>query len=25
MFFWTVLNSFNKQHFLRDHGYWQTY
>ena len=25
MFFWTVLNSFNKRHFLRDHGYWQTY
>jgi glycosyltransferase involved in cell wall biosynthesis len=25
MFFWTVLNSFNKQHFLRDHGYWQSY
>ena len=25
MFFWTVLNSFNKRHFMRDHGYWQTY
>jgi len=25
MFFWTVLNSFNKRHFLHDHGYWQTY
>ncbi len=25
MFFWTVLNSFNKRHFLRDQGYWQSY
>jgi glycosyltransferase involved in cell wall biosynthesis len=24
LFFWTVFNHWNKQYFLRDHGYWKT-